>query len=93
MTAKTKAKAKVSSRRELPAAREIDMPPRDYQPSKAEREEECDMPGADLETVRRAFFRPVRAARDQPQVEPRRWSICGLRWLAAFLARTCFFAC
>ena len=31
--------------------------PSDYQPSKAETEEEIDMPGADLETVRRAFFR------------------------------------
>ena len=33
--------------------------PSDYQPSKAETEEEIDMPGADLETVRRAFFRPL----------------------------------
>ena len=36
----TKTKAKMSDRREHPAAREIDMPPRDYQPSKAELEED-----------------------------------------------------
>ena len=29
-----------------------------YQPSKAEMEEEFDMPGADMETLRRAFFKP-----------------------------------
>ena len=63
----TKTKAKVSSRRELPAVGEIDMPPRDYQPSKAEREEECDMPDADLETVRRAFFRPIRVRETSPK--------------------------
>ena len=63
----TKSKAKVSDRRELPAAREIDMPPRDYQPSKAEREEECNMPDADLEAVRRAFFRPIRVRGTSPK--------------------------
>ena len=63
----TKTKAKVSDRRELPAAREIDMPPRDYQPSKAEREEECNMPDADIVTVRRAFFRPVRVRENSPK--------------------------
>ena len=56
----TQTKAKVSSRRELPAAREIDMPPRDYQPTKAESNQEYDMPGADIVTVRRAFFRRIR---------------------------------
>ena len=34
------------------------MPASEYQPSKAELEAEYDMPGADPETVRRAFFRP-----------------------------------
>ena len=67
MTTKSKAKAKVSDRRELPAAREIDMPLRDYQPSKAEREEECNMPDADLEAVRRAFFRPIRVRKEPPE--------------------------
>ena len=63
----TKSKAKVSDRRELPAAREIDMPPRDYQPTKAETEREYDMPGADIVTVRRAFFRPVRVRETSPK--------------------------
>ena len=39
--------------------REITLPPRDYQPSKAELQEEFDMPGADMDAVHRAFFRPV----------------------------------
>ena len=47
---------------ELPDERLIDLPPRDYQPTKAEKEETFDMPGADVETVRSAFFRPIRAA-------------------------------
>ena len=36
------------------------LPARDYQPSKAEREQEYDMLGADLNTVRSAFFRPIK---------------------------------
>ena len=63
----TKAQAKPSRRRELPAAGEIDMPPRDYQPSKAEQEREYDMPGADLATVHRAFFRPIRVRKEPPE--------------------------
>lgn len=50
------------TRVELPEARSIVLPPRDYQPSKAEREEAFDMPDADIETVRSAFFRPIRVA-------------------------------
>ena len=42
----------------LPKARGIDFPPRDHQPSKAELEEEYDMPKAKPSTLRRAFFRP-----------------------------------
>ena len=60
-------KRQPSKRREPPVPREIDMPPRDYQPSKAEREEECDMPAADIVTVRRAFFRPVRVRETSPK--------------------------
>ena len=52
MTPKTKPKAK------LPEPREIDLPSRDYQPSKAELEEEHDMPKAKMSTLRQAFFRP-----------------------------------
>ena len=65
----TKTKAKVSRRRELPAAGEIDMPPHDYQPTKAEKEREYDMPGASLATVRRAFFRPFRAREKTPETD------------------------
>lgn len=59
--ATTRAK-ETKTRVELPEARSIDLPPRDYHPSKAEREEAFDMPGADIETVRSAFFRPIRIA-------------------------------
>ena len=38
----------------------IIMPPRDYQPSKAEKEQTMDMPGASLKTMREVFFRPVK---------------------------------
>ena len=38
----------------------ISMPPRDYQPSKAEKEAEVKMSGASLKAVREAFFRPVK---------------------------------
>lgn len=41
--------------------REITLPSRkDYQPSRAELREEFDMPKADMETVRNAFFQPVK---------------------------------
>ena len=43
--------------------REIVLPPSDYQPTKAELEQEFDMPGADMETIRRAFFRPTKIVR------------------------------
>ncbi len=36
----------------------------DYQPSKAELEEEIDMPEMDDEEIRRTFFRPVKFIRD-----------------------------
>ena len=52
MALKTKPKA------QLPEPKEIDLPPRDYQPSKAALEEEHDMPKAKTSTLRRAFFRP-----------------------------------
>ena len=42
----------------LPEPRTIATPPCEYRPSKAELEAGHDMPGADAETVRRAFFRP-----------------------------------
>ena len=42
-------------------ARTIKMPKNDYQPSKAEQEQEINVPGASVETVRRAFFRLIKS--------------------------------
>lgn len=45
--------------------KEITLPSRkDYQPSKAEMEKEFDMPEADMETVRKAFFQPVKVVEE-----------------------------
>ena len=43
----------------------IKMPPRDYQPSKAELEEEFDMPKAKIKDVRKAFFNSVKIESDK----------------------------
>ncbi len=40
----------------------IRTPKPDYQPSKAEKEQEIDMPGASVEIVKDAFFRPVKTS-------------------------------
>ena len=53
--------------KDIPEEREITLPPRDYQPTKAETEREYHMPGADIVTVRRAFFRPVRVRETRPK--------------------------
>ena len=37
------------------------LPPPTYQPSRCELEEEFDMPGAPIEALRKAFFRPLAA--------------------------------
>ena len=42
-------------------AKIINMPKSDYQPSGDEKKQEVDMPGAPLETVRNAFFRPIKS--------------------------------
>ena len=63
----TQTRAKPSKRRELPAAQEIGVQLRDYQPTKAETEREYDMPGASLATVRRAFFRRVKVRETSPK--------------------------
>ena len=55
---------KPRKRRKLPKPRTITLPDQTYQPPKAEREKEYDMPGASKKTVRRAFFRPVNVRRD-----------------------------
>ena len=43
--------------------REMALPPKDYQPNKADMEEEIDMPGMSDEKVRESFFRPFRFVR------------------------------
>ena len=52
--------------RKLPKARTIVLPDQFYQPPKAEREREYDMPGASMKRVRAAFFRPVNVRRKPP---------------------------
>ena len=42
-------------------AKHIDMPRSGYQPSSDEKKQEVDMPGASLDTVRKAFFRPIKS--------------------------------
>ena len=51
-------------RRKLPEARTISLPEGTYQPPKAEREKEHDMPEVSLKTARRAFFRPFTVQRE-----------------------------
>ena len=53
----------------IPEEREITLPPRDYQPTKAETEQEIDMPGADIVTVRNAFFRRVKVREEPPETD------------------------
>lgn len=43
---------------ELPDPVEITLKPASYQPSKADMEEEFDMPGMSLDEIRSTFFRP-----------------------------------
>ena len=46
--------------------RKLPMPPPGYQPSKAEIEEESDMPGLSDQEMRETFFRPFRFVREKP---------------------------
>ena len=43
----------------LPDPLEVNMKPHSYQPSKAEMEEEIDMPGWSMDRVRKTFMRPI----------------------------------
>ncbi|MCY4096197.1 MAG: hypothetical protein OXG05_13845 [Gammaproteobacteria bacterium] len=40
--------------------KELQIPPRQYQPNAAEKNETIDMPGMSLEQVRKVFMRPFR---------------------------------
>ena len=51
----------------VPEPKRIELAPSDYQPSKAELEEEVRLPGASVEEVRRAFFRPFTIRRRDPK--------------------------
>lgn len=48
----------------VPAARTMRVPPDQYQPRKAEKERETDMPGMSDDELRRTFFRPFEFVRD-----------------------------
>ena len=56
---------KPRERRKLPEPRTITLPDQDYQPRKAEMEKEHHMPGASLNTIRRACFRPFNVRREK----------------------------
>ena len=64
----TQTRAEPSSRRELPAAREIDKPPR-HQPSKAELEEPIHLPGQSPEDVARIVMQGGAPRRDPGNTE------------------------
>ena len=55
--------------KDIPEEREITLPPRDYQPTKAETEQEIDMPDADIVTVRKAFFRRIKVRKKPPETD------------------------
>ena len=57
-------KSSISKPKPRPTPVTITMPPRDYQPTKAEHEAEIEMPGATLSKVKAAFFRPVKVKKD-----------------------------
>ena len=57
-------KAKSRKRQTLPKPVTITLPDNKFQPRKADMEREYDMPGASLEQIRRAFFRPVKVLRE-----------------------------
>ncbi len=49
----------------IPEPANMTLPSKDYQPNKAELEEEIDMPELSLEQAKAAFFRPFRIERDK----------------------------
>ena len=57
-------KPKASKRRRIPEPRKLTIPDDSYQPRKAEKEKEYDMPGASLKAIRSAFFRPFALQRE-----------------------------
>lgn len=51
-------------KKQQPKVREMELPTRSYQPSRAELREKFEIPGADMETVREGSFTPI-AVRQQ----------------------------
>ncbi len=47
----------------MPESRALALPPKGHQPSKAEKEEEVDMPKLTKAQLRKTFFRPFRFGR------------------------------
>ena len=60
-------KGKDKPKHPLPDRRTITLPGKDFQPSKADMEAEYDMPGASLDTIRSAIFRPFNVEREDPE--------------------------
>ena len=48
----------------IPEPRTVTLPPKGYQPSKADLEEEFDMPGMSDQQLRETFFRPFNFVRE-----------------------------
>ena len=59
-------KAKPRKRQPLPKPVTVTLPDNTFQPRKADMEEEFAMPGASMEQIRQAFFRPVKVLREEP---------------------------
>ena len=55
-----------TKRRSVQEPRTLPFPPPGHQPSKAELEEEFDMPGLTDQEMRDTFFRPFRFVREEP---------------------------
>ena len=63
MTTKPTRKRKPKPKHPIPEARTITLPPKDFQPSKADTEAEYDTSGASLDTIRSTIFRPFNIRR------------------------------
>lgn len=59
--------AKETSKHLLSEFRTITLPGSDFQPSKADMEQEYDMPGISLDKIRDAFFRPFNIRREDAE--------------------------
>ena len=58
-------KAKPRKRQPLPKPVAITMPLATFQPRKADMDKGYDTPGASVEQIRQAFFRPVKVLREE----------------------------